>query len=392
MSEERAHSRLGASGSKRWLNCTMAPVTEEQFEDKGSDFAREGTDAHTLGEAKLRISLGITGNAGMLEATKNKLQYFDAEMDEATDLYQQIVLERFADAQKTTRDAVISLEETLDYSVWVPGGFGTGDVVIIADGILDVMDLKYGKGVPVEAFENPQLKLYGLGAWDLYHDIYDIHTIRLTIIQPRLDSVTTYEISVEELLSWAENYVRPRAILAHEGNGEFLPGEWCQFCKAKATCRARAEANLALAAYEFRDPPLLTKDDIGKILFQVDQLTKWAGDIKEYAQQQAEKLGVKWPGWKLVEGRSNRKYLDEEAVAVKLTGAGYQEDIIYKPRELKGITDMEKAVGKKKFETVLGALVVKPTGKPTLVPNDDKRSEIQSPNSAAADFAEETED
>jgi hypothetical protein len=370
----------------------MAPVTEEQFEDKGSDFAREGTDAHTLGEAKLRISLGITGNAGMLEATKNKLQYFDAEMDEATDLYQQIVLERFADAQKTTRDAVISLEETLDYSVWVPGGFGTGDVVIIADGILDVMDLKYGKGVPVEAFENPQLKLYGLGAWDLYHDIYDIHTIRLTIIQPRLDSVTTYEISVEELLSWAENYVRPRAILAHEGNGEFLPGEWCQFCKAKATCRARAEANLALAAYEFRDPPLLTKDDIGKILFQVDQLTKWAGDIKEYAQQQAEKLGVKWPGWKLVEGRSNRKYLDEEAVAVKLTGAGYQEDIIYKPRELKGITDMEKAVGKKKFETVLGALVVKPTGKPTLVPNDDKRSEIQSPNSAAADFAEETED
>jgi len=380
-----AHAKLGASNAKRWLNCTPAPALEATFEDKGSSFAAEGTDAHRLGEVKLRVMLQ-GADPELIGKTISDLTYYDQEMEEATDLYAQIVAERFAEAQKTTKDAFISLEERLDYSTWVPGGFGTGDVVIIADGILDVMDLKYGKGVPVEAFENPQLKLYGLGAYDLYHDLYDIHTIRLTIIQPRLDSVTPYEIDVADLLAWAETYVRPRALLADKGEGEYRPGEWCQFCKANATCRARAEENLALAAYEFADPPTLTPEEIGVILGQVDQLTRWASDIKDYAQTQAVTYGVKWPGWKLVLGRSNRKYLDEEAVAVTLTEAGYTD--IYKPQEIKGITDMEKVTGKKKFEQLLGALVVKPEGKPTLVPESDKRPEIQSPNSAASDFAD----
>jgi hypothetical protein len=384
-----AHAKLGASNAKRWLNCTNAPTLEATFEDKGSSFAAEGTDAHTLGEAKLRVMLQ-GADPEIIGKTISSLTYHDQEMEEATDLYAQIVAERYAEAQKTTKDAVIYLEERLDYSTWVPGGFGTGDVVIIADGVLDVMDLKYGKGVPVDAYENPQLKLYGLGAWDLYRDLYDIHTLRLTIIQPRLDSVTTYEISVTDLVSWAEDYVRPRALLADTGEGEYRPGEWCQFCKAKSTCRARAEENLALAAYEFADPPTLTPEEIGAILGQVDQLTRWASDIKDYAQVQAETYGIKWPGWKLVEGRSNRKYLDAEAVEVTLKTNGYEN--IYKPLEIKGITEMEKVTGKKKFETILGALIVKPAGKPTLVPESDNRPEIQSQNSAAADFAEETED
>jgi hypothetical protein len=308
-------------------------------------------------------------------------------MEDYVQGYVDRVLERFAEAKAKTPDAIMLLEQRLDFSEWVPEGFGTGDVVIIADGQLEIIDLKYGKGVPVEAEGNPQLRLYGLGAYNTFSLLFDIKSVRMTIDQPRLDSVTSCELLVEDLLEWAENEVKPKAADAWEGRGKYQPGGHYRFCRGKALCKARAEANLELAKYDFTDPNILMPDEIGEILGRLDELMNWAGTVKDYALEQAEKHGVRWPGWKLVEGRSNRKYSDQDAIASTLTGAGIQEALIYE-RSLLGITAMEKALGKKQFETLLGDLIIKPAGKPVLVPENDKRPEIGSVSSAKNDFAD----
>ena len=371
------HAILSASGAKRWLACTPSARFEEQFEDKGSDFAAEGTVAHALAE-------------GLLLDVKNPIaresEFYDQAMEDYIQSYCDFVKERFAEARAKTKDAILLLEQRLDFSEWVPEGFGTGDVVIIADGQLEMIDLKYGKGVPVEAEGNPQLRLYGLGAYNTFNLLYDIKSVRMTIAQPRLDSITSCEMLVEDLLDWAENDVKPRAALAFAGKGEYKPGDHCQFCKGKAVCRARAEHNLQLARYDFLSPNILMPDEIADILGRIDELVSWAGTIKDYAQEQAEKHGVKWPGYKLVEGRSNRKYSDQDAVADALTTAGIEEALIFE-RSLLGITAMEKTIGKKRFEELLADLIVKPAGKPVLVPETDKRPEIGSTQSALADFA-----
>lgn len=380
-----AHAILSASGAKRWMACTPSARFEEQFPESTSDFAEEGTAAHALAEIFLRDTQEGVGGGYLLFTEGNP--HYDQTMEDYVLGYVDRVLERFAEARAKTPDAIMLLEQRLDFSEWVPEGFGTGDVVIIADGQLEIIDLKYGKGVPVEAEGNPQLRLYGLGAYNTFSLLFDIKSVRMTIDQPRLDSVTSCELLVEDLLEWAENEVKPKAADAWEGRGKYQPGDHCRFCRGKALCKARAEANLELAKYDFTDPNILMPDEIGEILGRLDELMNWAGTVKDYALEQAEKHGVRWPGWKLVEGRSNRKYSDQDAIASTLTGAGIEEALIYE-RSLLGITAMEKALGKKQFETLLGDLIIKPAGKPVLVPENDKRPEIGSVNSAKNDFAD----
>lgn len=382
-----AHAILSASGAYRWMSCTPSARIEQNFEDSSSDFAKEGSLAHELGELLLAKELGTLDKKDVTKKLKaiEKSEFYSQEMKDYVDKYVDYVMERFAEHRVATEDAEIQLESRLDFSDWVPEGFGTGDVVIVSDSTVEIIDLKYGKGVPVSAEENPQMRLYSLGAYKSQNFLYDITKIRATIFQPRLDNISTEELTKDELLAWAENELVNKAKLAHMGEGEFVAGDHCRFCKAKYTCRARAEANLEMAKFDFKDAALLSHNEIGEILEKADELQKWAKDIQAYALEQAEKHGIKFPGWKLVEGRSNRKYLDENEVVSTLTSAGFEEDIIFK-KTLLGITDMEKVVGKKKFNEILSDLVIKPSGKPALVPESDKRPELNSADSAAEDF------
>lgn len=360
------HALLSASSSHRWLNCPPSARLCENYDDKGSDFAAEGTDAHTLCEYKLKKALGIPAK----NPTDN-LSWYSVEMEDCANGYAAFVTELVEDAKKSCPDPVVLIEQRLDYSKYVAEGFGTGDCVIIADGTLHIVDYKHGRGVLVEADENPQMKLYALGALELFDCIYDISTVSMTIYQPRRSNVSTFTVPKEELYNWADNVLIPVAELAFEGGGEYRCGEWCQFCKAKADCRKRAEANLELAKYEFRQPPFLTDEEVEEILGKLDGLTSWANDIRDYALRAAIS-GKKWTGFKLVEGRSNRRYTDENAVIAAVQNAGFDP---YEHKIL-GVTAMTSLLGRKQFNEILGGYVTKPQGKPTLAPESDKRPEM----------------
>lgn len=342
---------------------------------------------HEMAECILRRRITICNSAerdrldGMLRNMKSS-PFFNTEIENAVMDYVEIVEERLMAAKARSSDAVVLLEERLDFTEWVPDGFGTGDVVLIADGVLEVIDLKGGKGVPVSAEGNPQIRLYALGAWWGYNYLYSINEVHMTIVQPRLDNISTAVMPLGELIEWAETVVKPAATLADAGEGEFKSGDHCRWCKVKGNCRARAEANMEALKYEFRDPALLSNEEIGSILFITDQLKTWVKDLEEYAFEQALK-GEKIPQWKLVEGRSNRAITDKEAAKVVLLKAGYEEEQILKPQELLGISDLERRIGKKEFGALLGDLVVKPPGKPVLVPETDRRPEL---NSIEKDF------
>lgn len=362
----KSHAILSASSSHRWLNCNPSVRLEQEFEDQETESAAEGTAAHALCEHKLRKAL-------KLRSKKPVSQYDCDEMDDYTDGYVQFVLEQLAQAKLTCPDPQVLIEQRLDFSCYVPDGFGTGDCLIIASPRLHVIDFKYGLGVLVDAYQNPQMMLYALGALRIFDCLYDITEVSMSIYQPRRENVSTWTISVDELMDWAENTLRPKADLAYKGEGEYSPGSWCQFCKAAVKCRARAEAKLDLARFEFAQPPLLSDAEIEEILGKLEDLTKWANEIMAYAQDAAINHGKEWAGYKLVESRTNRKYTDEEAVARAAASAGYRD--IYK-KTLIPITEMEKLMGKQTFKEVLVGLVVKPTGKPTLVPASDKRPAI----------------
>ncbi|MFX3633742.1 MAG: DUF2800 domain-containing protein [Candidatus Pristimantibacillus sp.] len=396
----RAHAKLSASGSKRWLSCPGSVGLEQMFSnvDGNSVFAAEGTAAHELSEIHLAYLFNHITKAQhkkKLDAAK-KGEFYSQEMEDHVQTYMDVVIERINEARAKTPDATILFEERLDFSPWVPEGFGTGDVVIIADGTLEVIDLKYGKGVPVSADDNSQLRLYGLGALNGYNFLYDIQNVRMTIVQPRLDSVSTEELSAEALLQWADEIVNPGAELAISGKGDTIAGDHCKFCKAKSECRARAMANLELMEHEFKEPALLSLDELADIRGKIDNLVSWASDVKDHMLEQAEKHDVKYPGWKLVEGRSNRIYSDKDAVKFTLEqaikqkhfGQHFKPESIYKPQELVGITEMEKVVGKKMFSEMLSDLIIKPSGKPALVDEADKRPELSSLASIESDFAE----
>lgn len=370
------HAYLSASASHRWLACPPSAKLCAQEDDHGSPYAQQGTDAHELCQFLLEQALGRPCR----DPTED-LTWYNAEMLEAAEGYRDFVLEQIGEAKKLCRDPLVCVEQTLDFSKWVEHGFGTGDCVIVADDLLHIVDFKFGLGVLVEATDNSQLKCYALGAVDTFGDLYDIRRIKLSIYQPRRENVDTFELTKEELLKWADEVLAPTAKLAYEGEGEFAAGDHCQFCKVKATCRKRAEYSMELAKYEFADAPTLDETEIAAILPQIDTLVSWAEDIKTYALQQALS-GVRYPGWKLVEGRSNRKYTDEAAVAAVVTNAGFDP---YE-QKLLGITAMQKQLGKKKFDELLSGLVIKPQGKPVLAPAADKRPEF---NTAQNDFMED---
>ena len=360
------HALLSASSAHRWLHCPPSARVCESFEDKGSNYAAEGTDAHTLCEHKLKTLLGIPSK----DPTED-LTYYSQEMEDCADGYAAYIIELVETAKNTCSDPLVLIEQRLDFSRYVEGGFGTGDCVIIADGTLHIVDYKNGKGIQVEAVDNPQMKLYALGALEIFDAIYDIDSVSMTIYQPRRDNISTHTVIKESLYQWAEEILKPAAELAYAGEGSFLSGEWCQFCKAKHECRARAEQNMELARFDFELPPLLSDQEVEIILSKVDDLVSWASDIKEYALQAAVS-GKQWDGWKLVEGRANRKYINEQAVAEVVSAAGYD------PYEKKvmGLTAMTSLLGKKRFEEILGSYIEKPQGKPTLVPESDKRPAI----------------
>ena len=364
------HAILSASSSHRWINCTPSARLELNYDSKETEASAEGTAAHALCEYKLMKALNLASE-------KPASQYDGPQMDGYTDGYAGYVLEALEEAKKMCKDPIILIEHKLDFSCYVPDGFGTGDAVIIADSKLRIIDFKYGQGVLVDAEDNPQMKLYALGALELFENLYDIAEVEMTIYQPRRENISTWSIEVSELKRWVDEQLKPTAEIAYEGGGEYQPGEWCQFCRAAVKCRARAEAKMRLAEYEFKLPPLLADDEIEDILASVDDLTKWANDITAYATEAAINHGKRWTGFKLVEGRSIRKYKDEEAVAEASEAAGYMD--IYK-QSLITLTEMEKLMGKVKFQDVLGGLVIKPPGKLALVPESDKRQVVNISN------------
>lgn len=370
------HAILSASGAHRWLICTPSARLEQEFKDTTNEAAAEGTAAHALAEYKLKKAL-------KMRSKKPLSQYHNAEMDELTDDYVNYVMEQLALIKLQCLDPLVLIEQRLDFSKYVPDGYGTGDCLIVADGTLHIIDLKYGQGVLVNAEDNPQMMLYALGALELFDGIYDIENVVMTIFQPRRDNVSTFTRPKVSLYQWAEEVLKPTADIAFKGEGEYVPGEHCRFCKAAIKCRARAEEKLKLAAFEFALPPLLSDEEISEILIKLDDLISWANTIKDYALHTALE-GKEWPGYKLVEGRSNRKYANEGAAAVALKSAGYHD--IYR-QSLITITEAEKMLGKKKFSEVLGELIIKPKGRPTLVPVSDKRPAINL--SANQDFKEE---
>ena len=357
------HAPLSASGAHRWLACPPLATLEAGLPESSSQAAEQGTAAHELAEWKLRRVLHDA------PTTKPVSDWHDAQMETLTDDYVAFVQERLRDVWQACADPQVLIEQHLDFSHIVPGGFSTGDCVIIAEPTLQIIDLKYGQGVMVEAEQNPELMLCALGALDAFGSLYDITEVAVTIYQPRRSNVSTWTISVVELEAWAEQVVKPRAALAASGDGEFAPGPWCRFCKLAPTCRTRVEANLALAKYEFAPPAELSDEEIAQVLAQLPDLKAWAADVEAHALSLAVNQGKTWPGVKLVEGRSIRKYADESAVATAAEAAGVE----VWDRKLKTITALEKQLGKKRFTDLLGDLVVKPAGKSTLIPESDKK-------------------
>lgn len=373
-----AHAILSASGAERWLKCPPSARLEQDFPQTSSAYAEEGREAHALAESFLKSYL-----AGVPTGLCT-----DGEKLEAVTTYVDIAIEKINEARARSKDAKILLEQRLDFSEYVPEGFGTGDLVLISDGICEVIDLKYGKGIPVSAVDNPQMRLYGLGAVDTYDVLYGFDTIRMTIVQPRLDSVSTEELSVDDLIAWGNIHVKPIALQAFDGGGEFVPGDHCRFCRAKVHCRARADANKELSRFDFQMPSLLSEDEIAQVLSVADRLQTWVSDLQTFALTQAVENGRQWPGYKLVSGRAVRKYLDADKVADKLMAAGYNEALIYE-RSLLGITAMEKVITKKKFGELLADLIITPPGKPALVPESDKRQAMDRSTQTRKDFEEE---
>lgn len=382
----RLHAKLSASGAKKWLNCPLSVSMESQFPDSDSTYSTEGTTAHELGEAKIRLELK--------EITKTKyskilkiLKNVDEEMQEFTEDYKNYVIERYNKAKSETPDALIEIEKRIDFSEYAKDGFGTGDAVIITDGYVEIIDFKYGKGVRVSAEDNPQLRLYALGVIEEYSILYDIKEVYMTIYQPRVGNISDEIMTAYDLLKWGRDCVIPRADDAYNDVNLCFAGVHCDegFCKARPICREYTKIKLEITKYEYKDVRSLSVDEVAEVLNQVDGIGKWIKLVKDYAYNQALNHGVIYPGYKLVEGKSSRVYRDIDEVANNLKEKGYTEDEIYE-KKLKAITTMEKFIGKKRFETLLADNIIIQQGSPTLVPESDKRKELGATSSAIEDF------
>ena len=360
------HALLSPSAAHRWMNCPPSACLEREFPSSSSEVAAEGTAAHALCEHKLRKLL-------KLRSKRPHSDFEDDEMDRCSDDYVSFVQEQMGEIPSP----MVLVEQRLDLTRYVPEAFGTADCIIVGGDRLHIVDFKYGMGVLVEAEHNPQMMLYALGALELLDGIYDIQKISVSIFQPRRENVCTWSLPKEELLRWARDDLVEKARLAYAGEGEYCAGEWCTFCRASVRCRARAEEKLRLAKEEFKYPPLITDEEIEDVLGEIPELIKLAHAILAYATDAAVNHGKEWTGFKIVEGRSVRRYKDEDAVAREAESAGYT-DIF--DRKLISLTQMEKLMGKKAFTDILGGLIEKPPGKPTLVPLSDKRPAIHTGN------------
>lgn len=382
------HALLSASGAHRWLMCPPSAKLEQQFPDAGSTYAAEGTLAHSIAELKVRKyfvePMGPRKYANALKKLQGDPLYQE-EMLRHTDTYLDEI-KRIA--LSYPGKPYVAVEQRLDFSRWVPEGFGTGDCIVIGENQLNVIDFKYGKGVPVEAKDNPQMRLYALGALTRYSLYYDIRTVRMTIVQPRLDNICSEELSVEDLRLWADTVVKPTAAMAAKGEGGFYAGGWCRFCRARSQCKARAEHYTDLISeYELKDPALLTLAEIGAILGLAQHLQAWVSDLEEYALSQVL-AGAEVPGWKAVEGRSVRQFSDQDAAFKALIGAGVAEAMLYERKPVT-LTAAEKIAGKALFAEACGPFVDKPPGKPTLARAGDKRPAITNKTTAAEAFGAE---
>jgi len=370
------HALLSPSAAHRWMNCPPSACLEREFPSSSSEVAAEGTAAHALCEHKLRKLL-------KLRSKRPHSDFEDDEMDRCSDDYVSFVQEQMGEIPSP----MVLVEQRLDLTRYVPEAFGTADCIIVGGDRLHIVDFKYGMGVLVEAEHNPQMMLYALGALELLDGIYDIQKISVSIFQPRRENVCTWSLPKEDILRWARDDLVKKARLAYAGEGEYCAGEWCTFCRAAVRCRARAEEKLRLAKEEFKYPPLITDEEIEDVLGEIPELIKWANAILAYATDAAVNHGKAWTGFKIVEGRSVRRYKDEDAVAREAESVGYT-DIFDK--KLITLTRMEKLMGKKAFTDILGGLIEKPPGKPTLVPISDKRPAIHT-GSAQSEFTAITE-
>lgn len=373
-----AHARNSPSALHRTLNCTPSLVLGEQFADEESSYAAEGSAGHALAEHLIKKHL-------KLRTKRPVSDYYSDDLMEAVDDYVSFVIGEIEDAKRECKQPVFAVEQRVDISDYATDCFGTADMVIVTDKVVHIIDLKLGRGVEVSAVENSQLMAYGLGVLAMTEMLYDVETVRLTIYQPRINNYSSWDITPADLKKWGDEILKPRSAMAMTGAGEFHAGSWCRFCKARNQCRARAEEFLKLAQMEFRQPALLTDAEIAEVLKVSDELAKWSADVYAYAQDQAIVHGKQWTGYKLVEGRSNRKYSSDAEVEQAAKAAGYTD--IYK-QSLIGVTEMERLMGKKEFARVLGQYVYKPQGKITLVPDSDKREAITQ-STAAADFQED---
>lgn len=389
MAAPTKHHPLGASGAHRWINCPGSVRLSDQYPQGSTVYADEGSLAHECAEQLIK-----TGKVTKKHRDKVDKFYADHpelgagsadQMIRSLEDYVAFVDETARDQLKIDEATQLMTEQRVDLDPWIPGGFGTSDVVIIRSGYLHIIDLKYGKGVPVSAEDNPQLRLYALGSLEALDAVYEVETVAMTIYQPRLDNVSTDMIKAEDLYKWGDEVIKPAAKTAMEEDAPFAAGEWCMFCPARRECRERTEYYLALE--EYKDKALLKPAEIAAVLKDVDGLVKWAQDLKDGVLTRALE-GENFPGWKVVEGRSIRKYAGtEEEIVKQCEGAGYDRALLYE-HKLLGITGMEALMGKKRFAEVLGGYVDKPPGKPTLAPESDKRPAITG-NSAAEDFADE---
>lgn len=379
--KEREHALLSASSAKKWLNCTPSARLEDTLPDSTSDSAKEGTIAHDLCELKLRkLFIEPAMSERTYKTRHNKIkkeELYDPEMERHTDTYVEYI-QLLAYGYQSTPYIVI--EKRVDYGIYAPEGFGRADCIIIYGNTLHVIDFKYGKGVPVYAEKNPQMSLYALGALYAYDMIYQIENVIMTIVQPRLDNISEWETSADILRQWGNDVVKPKAELAFKGEGEYCQGPWCDdcFCRAAATCSHRAKENMSIeqdylnpisGTYDM--PPILTNEDAGKVLERAQNLARWVKKLERHALESLIK-GEDIPGWKVVEGRSNREFTSADDAYEALIKAGYKRELLYDQKPIP-LTEAEKQVSKEDYEAILSKYIIKPKGKPTLALEGDKR-------------------
>lgn len=379
----RAHAVLSASGAARWMNCTPSARMEQKYPESTSEAAEEGTTAHELAEVYVRR--WSEGDSAELDAKQQQVEqskYYSDEMPRFVSFYSDYVRELYAESVQKDSAALVFTEARVDFSQYVPDGFGTSDNIVVGGGVMDVIDLKYGQGIRVSSVDNPQLKSYALGAYELVHMLHDIDMVRLHIVQPRLDHVSVYELSLQDLLTWATEELAVKAEIAHRGEGEQVPGDWCTFCKVQYRCAARRQELEQLAVMDFADPRELSDSDILEVLQVADRVKKWLNGLSGYVLQEAL-AGKKWPGYKVVAGRSTRMIVDEDKAVRKLRSLGLKA-ADYQVKKLQTMTHLQKLLGKKVFDEAMAPYMAKSEGAPTLVPESDKRPEL----SGAHDFAD----